>query len=253
MIPRFETKTLRRIALACWGHIHDEDLPSWRGRFGVGELHGDDAFGPLLLGQTGVAGATSPLLLSASSMRIVHQSQPFGWPYLMILGDASFARLVNFWNWRSRAITHGLGHPVVGLPIQALRAPAQLGSLPNWLRGPDDGYRRTRELLVSATEQQGETVDVALSAAGLERQDEDEMATSSGSKVHRRETPLYRFAPPMIGGPFVRGAFASALIAFAGGRASLSLSQPASIRRPHYRLATRPRSECIATQPRRVA
>lgn len=229
MIPRFETKALRRIALACWGHVADDDLSTWRERFNVGELHGDDAFGPLLLGQIGVGGATSPLLLSATGMRTVHQRGPFDWPYLAVLGDTSFARLVNFWNWRSRAVTHDLGHAVVGLPVQALRAPAQLRSLPDWLRSTE-GYRRTPELLVSATKQQRHAVDAALAAAGLKHQEDDKTATSSGAEVQRRETPLYRFEPPLIGGPFVRGAFASTLIAFAGGRASLALSQPPLIR-----------------------
>ncbi|MEA2496533.1 MAG: hypothetical protein QOJ29_4444, partial [Thermoleophilaceae bacterium] len=77
-----------------------------------------------------------------------------------------------------------------------------------------------------ATEQQAETVGTALMEAGLEHQASDKTTTSFGPGVKGRQTPLYSFHRPRIGGPFARGAFASALIAFAGGRASLALSQP---------------------------
>lgn len=229
MTPCFESKTLQRVTLACWGHIPDDDLSSWRDRFNVGELYDDDAFGALLLGQTGFAGSTSPLLLGAAGMDVVHQRSPFDYPYLAVFGDPSFARLVDFWNWRSRAATHGSGHPIVGLPVEALRVPTQLESLPDWLRG-SHGYRRTPELLVAAHERHAEAINTALLAAGLEHQlDDDEPSWSTGPAVQARTTPLYRFQRPAVGGPFVRGAFASTLIAFAGGHASLALSQPSAI------------------------
>jgi hypothetical protein len=165
-IPRFESAELRRVALAAWGYIPDEDIPHWRARFGVVELGGDSAFRALVAGQVGPIPA-SPLLLSMSHMNLIEQAMSHDWPYVYIFDNVTCRRLTMFWNLRARNLAVGPTAAVVGLPRQALAYPEQIEALKRWGASPE-WQTRTPDFLVSSMRRTFEAVDQAFDAIGLD-------------------------------------------------------------------------------------
>jgi hypothetical protein len=225
-IPRFTSAPLRRVALATWGVIPDEDLPHWRERFEVGEVGDAAAFRALVQGQAGPM-FTSPLLLSTMHMRLIEQRNPQEWPYLFVFDKASFAELVDFWNFRARSMTDAPGAAVLGLPRQALRHTEHLtpsiirwGASPSWMqRSPD-------MLVATASPRLIDEVDAALSAVGFDRDDGTKLRRSFGSRTEPRERATYGYLRPTIGGRFDRGAHDFTLVVFASGKSAFSLTAP---------------------------
>jgi hypothetical protein len=239
-IPVFQSATMQRVALATWGFLPEEDLPHWRARFEVGELGGDAAYRALVQGQVGPL-YTAPLLLGTTHMRLIEQRNPHEWPHLYVFDNASFGELVDFWNFRARTLTSADGAGVVGLPRQALRHPEKLASLLRWGTSPT-WEQRSPDLLVSTTEKLAEEVDAALTAVGFDRDTERKLRRTWGGGPDTRTRGTYSFCPPLIGGPFDRGARDFALVAFANGTSAFSLTAPEGFQLRngrHVRLAFR--------------
>lgn len=222
-VPRAASTELRRIVLAAWGYLPDEDFLHWQERFEVAEFYDEAALAALVSAQTGAG--TSPLLLTRQHMSLVSQVGPQQWPYLYVFARASFGDLVTFWNFRSRVLADVRGMSVIGVPKVALRASEGLRSLPAWLSGPPD-LQRSPDVFVASAAALRDEVDAALRAAGLDHHEGEETRFLFGTRVEPRERPTYRYQGLAIGGPMVRGAQGSTLIAIADGRSSLALSQP---------------------------
>src|ERR1051326_1561125 len=116
--PILATKRLRRIALATWGHISEDDFDDWASRFALFEAHDLDAQRKLIEAQ--LVG-NAPLHFSGRHMNTFEQHGGLdGWPCLFIFGEAGFDEIVHFWNLRSRMSTFMGSRPVVGVPRELL-------------------------------------------------------------------------------------------------------------------------------------
>jgi ribosomal protein S27E len=222
-LPRFRSQALRRATLAIWGHIPDESFPDWEESYNVIERDGEAAYGALLRSQ--IEGqSVSPLRLSAGQMGGVWQESPLDRPYLFVLSGASFNTLVTFWNLRARSLAPANGLPVIGVPRETLRRPEELGALSAWL-GPRTLWRVANEFFVVCKQGlHGEVRDALARVGFVETPEED--PESDNEETPARMAPTYRFASPWLGGRFIRGAYANALVAVAGGRSSLALPAP---------------------------
>ncbi len=225
--PRFATAGLHRAALAIWGFIPDQDFPHWSERYRTIDAGAKAAHGALLRGQVEGQGQ-SPLRLTASYMRTVSREGLAEWPYIWILPSASFDSLVNFWNFRARLLAQTRSQAqVIGLPRESLRHPEQLAALADWLpRIPES--RHTPDVCVSCLGGLHDEVRAALASVPLVEETQDPLTFQYGRGVEPNDPPTYAFVAPYVGGYFVRGTSASALVAFDGGRSSLSLPAPAS-------------------------
>lgn len=117
--PLLRSRRLRRLALATWGEIPDEDLDDWRRRFTVTEeANRKKALRGLLAAQLR---GNSPLELGGRYMSSTEQRGGFdGWPCVFVFGEASFEEIVHFWNLRSRLSgTYGR-RCIVGVPRELL-------------------------------------------------------------------------------------------------------------------------------------
>jgi hypothetical protein len=226
-IPRFESASMRRLAIACWGVIPDDDLPHWHERFNVGEFHGDHAIGSLVNGQLGVAGITSPLLLSAWGMSSLLQRAPFSSPHLAVFDRVTFTKLVFFWNWRARSVLHNQGQSVVGVPAAALSRPDQFRLLRDWAREGNPFMRNVPDLEVAAVKRNAEAVRSAMQEIGFDQIQSDGEAEGDAADSAR---PVFRFRPAFRSGSFIRGAHASSIVAVADGKIALRLRQPAGMK-----------------------
>lgn len=223
-VPEFRTVAQKRAALAIWGDIPDEDLPHWRERYRVAAVGGTAAHGAVLRGQVHGLG-DSPLLLSARSMRAVQQARPQEKPYLWVFEEPTFDALVGFWNFRARALAHPNGAPVVGLLRETLRHTDQLDALVDWVpRVP--GTRNTPDVYVSCRPTLADDVRAALAEIPFAEEPELRHRWRVGRDVVPNDPPTFSFAPPLVGGRFIRGASSSALVAFQSGKTSLALRPP---------------------------
>jgi|GEM_PF-2259783 len=223
-VPRFATAGLRRAATAIWGHIQDEDEPHWEERYKVVVREGEDAHGALVRGQVEGPGA-SPLRLTGRYMDVVRQVNPFDRPYIWVIARPTFDNLVNFWNFRARALARANGAPVIGLMRGSLRHPDQLALLTKWLL-QIPSMRETPDLLVACPFDLQDEAGTALSTLPFVEDTGDSIGEQIGVGFEPNAPPTFRFARPVLGGPFIRGKPAGALVAFAGGRSSLSLPAP---------------------------
>src|SRR5581483_3540277 len=130
LIPRFRSVGLQRVALALFGHVSDEDLSYWRQRYDIAVAGEPRAHSVLLQGQ--MPNGNSPLKLAARHMNTVLEHPPPTWSYLWVLPDASFDRLIAFWNFRARTLPPPYGAAVAGIPRQAFHPPEQLATLRDW-------------------------------------------------------------------------------------------------------------------------
>jgi hypothetical protein len=224
-IPRFAGAGLRRAALAIWGAIQDEDLSHWSARYDITATDGEPAHGALLRGQVKGEGE-SPLRLCARYMGLVRRDGLAEWPYIWVLPSASFEALVNFWNFRARLLAQTRSEaPVIGLPRESLRHPEQLAALADWLpRVPESHH--TPDVGISCLGRLHDEVRAALAAVPLVEETQDPRTFQFGRGVEPNDPATYAFLPPEVGGRFVRGASASALVSFDEGRSSLALPAP---------------------------
>jgi hypothetical protein len=223
-VPRFHSARLQRASLAAWGHINEEDYPYWRERYSIGQPAGDDAHGAMLRGQVEGQSA-SPLRLTTRHMGLVRQENASDRPYIWILSEASFNDLVGFWNFRARLLAQANGAPVVGILRESLCHPEQLGALTAWVpRLPST--RLTPDFYVACGSKFDDEVRNALATVGFAEDTNDRERREIGREVTPNDPPTFRFARPILGGPFIRGTSASALVAIAAGRTSLSLARP---------------------------
>jgi hypothetical protein len=220
-LPRFHSQALRRATVAIWGHIPSESSSEWEANYELHEREGEEAHGALLRGQ--IEGqSVSPLRLSARQMGGIWQESPLDRAYVFVVSSASFNTLVTFWNLRARSLAPANGLPVIGILRESLRWPEQLGALNAWL-GPRTLWRGSNEFFVACRQGLDDEVRGALARLGFAETRGDSGPAGDEAPSH---APTFRFASPWLGGPFIRGAYASALVAFADGRSSLALPAP---------------------------
>ncbi len=223
-LPRFATAGLRRAATAIWGHIQDEDEPHWAERYKVVVREDEDAHGALVRGQVDGSGV-SPLRLTARYMDVVRQVNPIDRPYIWVIARPTFDNLVNFWNFRARALARANGAPVIGLTRESLRHPDQLAALTRWLLQLPS-TRETPDILVACSSDLQDEARAALSALPFAEDTGDSLQQQIGEGFEPNTPPTFLFARPLLGGPFTRGKAAGALVAFTDGQSSLSLPAP---------------------------
>lgn len=227
--PQFRAAGLQRVVLALWGHVPEEDMELWRERFEVQTARDDEAHGALLRGQVPGVGH-SPLQAAAVGMGLVEQRSPLWWhPYLWVIEGATFRELTAFWNFRARSLWHGPRPAVVGIPRESLRRPDQLRALADWTPRIS-GLRRVPDTFVACTSRAGADVRAALAEVPFVEETETNWRELSGRDVLPNEPRTFAFRRPTLGGPFVRGTGANALVSFDDGTASLSLTAPEDFR-----------------------
>ncbi|MGI8863656.1 MAG: hypothetical protein ACR2JH_04525 [Solirubrobacteraceae bacterium] len=226
--PRFRSAALRRVALAVWGYVQDEDAAHWAERYQVVEREGEDAHGALLRGQ--IEGQSiSPLRMTARYMHVVRQVNPMDRGYVCVIGRPSFDALVNFWNFRARSLARAHGAPVIGLPREALGHPKQLGALTRWLfRHPS--MRLTPDMLVACPFDLLDETRAALAAVPFSEATGDRIREQVGVGFMPNDPPTFLFSRATVGGPLIRGIATNALVPFANGRSSLALPAPESFK-----------------------
>jgi hypothetical protein len=129
-VPRFSSKRLKRITLAAWGHLAEEDRSEYEARFDLKEASDKvDAHAALLEGQLN---QRSPV--EQSTRLIEHYGPlPLG-RSLYVFTRGSFAELVEFWNLRSRMRDTGHRQLLIGVTKEALKQPAAaLAALPDYI------------------------------------------------------------------------------------------------------------------------
>jgi hypothetical protein len=224
VIPQAPSSGLRRIVLALWGDVFDEDLPYWRERYEPIDATGEALFPALLAAQVGQA--TSPLALGRRHMNegLGHRA----WPTLYVLPRRpGFNALLAFWNMRARTFALVPGMPVVGIAHEALQHPEHLRPLRRWVETGAGSLRP--DLMVVAASGVRERVDSALNAAGFERDLSRRQTRMFGAGSERPPRPTFGYGEPGIREHFLRGALGRSLVAFADGRSSLSLPQPSDL------------------------
>jgi hypothetical protein len=223
-IPELEGRSLRRLALALWGTVFEEDLPEWHNRYAVLRVDGERALDALVHGQSG-SWPNSPLRLTQSAMGIAEQMNPLNWPWVIAFDPSSFRQLVNFWNFRARTLSDANGASVIGLSRRLLSKPERLTPLAAWA-APLPGVERIPEVFLAAPPRLIGRLEAALEGAGFEREESGERRETWGSQVTARAAPTFRSAALGVGGHFIRGSAANELIAIAAGQIVASLPQP---------------------------
>lgn len=224
-IPQFGSGALRRMTIAAWGHLSDEDLPHWRDRCEVVAVDGEAAYGALLRGQVRGLSA-SPLQLAARGMNLIEQRGPFTWhPFIWVFDSASFNDLTHFWNFRARLLSHSHTPPIVGIPQRALQHSRQLGALTDWTPRIS-GLRRVPDTFVVCRERLDNAVRAALADVPFVEETETRYREMSGRDIEPNDPRTFAFMRPLLGGRFVRGTRAGALVSFNDGKAALALSAP---------------------------
>jgi hypothetical protein len=223
-VPVFQSPALRRVTVACWGHLADADRDYWDERFEVSFLEEEDAAAhALMAGQVGIR-TSSPLRLSTRFMDVVEWNRPQEWPYLIGLRSASFNELVGFWNFRSRSYQFRPGSAVVGLPYQLLRHASALTPVREWL-APRPGERFTPDVFINCPGGDLPEYERTLKAAGLQRESSPDVRRSWGRDIRPNESPTYAPGNLFIGGRLSRGTSDSALVPKTR-RMSLALDPP---------------------------
>jgi hypothetical protein len=237
--PLLRTPRLRRVALAAWGQIPEEDLPDWRARFNLGDVRDREALRHLLTSQ--IRGNT-PLLLGARHMNTYEQ---YGgrdtWPHLFVFGRASFDELVYFWNLRSRLSSWAGLRPIVAVPRELL-SPEELQPIRTWVTTPPTGTHYKPDISLAGPEREILAAAKALQGLGFKRADDDAgLQHSFPDPPKGREGLEYSEYPPGISGAMKRGATDFAQVTISDRRALLELPSPAGVRLPfgYLRLAIR--------------
>jgi hypothetical protein len=238
--PLLVTRRLRRVALATWGHIPDEDLEEWRKRFLLLDVRELDALRNLLSAQLH---GNCPLYLGGRYMNSFEQSGGLdGWPCLFVFGEAGFDEIVHFWNLRSRLSSFLGSRPIVGVPRELLSA-LELGSIRRWVEMPVGATHYKPDITLVVPDRERLAARTALEDLGF---------TSPGDRVRfqhsfpnppegREGLEYFEMASGQFGGPMKRGAGASTLATVTDRSISLDLPPPDGVKLPfgHVRLAVR--------------
>ena len=238
--PILATKRLRRIALATWGHISEDDFDDWASRFALFEAHDLDAQRKLIEAQ--LVG-NAPLHFSGRHMNTFEQHGGLdGWPCLFIFGEAGFDEIVHFWNLRSRMSTFMGSRPVVGVPRELL-SEQELEPIRRWVETPTRGSYYKPDITLVVPERESPAARAALEKLGFR---------SAGNRVRfqhsfpnppegREQLEYFEYGSGQFGGPMKRGATASTLATLTDSRISLDLTPPDGVRLPfgYLRLAIR--------------
>jgi hypothetical protein len=224
-VPRFRSASMRRVALAVWGYIPDDDAADWLAYYDCATLDEEAAHSAQLSGQVG-SDSDSPLRLSGAGMNLVMQEAPFSrWAYIWVLSRATFDELVWFWNFRARLLRTRRGASVVGIPRESLQYPERLTALLDWTpRVP--GTRLTPDVFVWCEENLQDRTRAALAELPFVEETATGFTDKSGPDVMPNDPRTFVFARLMLGGRFVRGASESLLVSFNGGHSSLMLPSP---------------------------
>jgi hypothetical protein len=233
------TKRLRRITLATWGDIPDQDLPDWRARFNIGDAHGHD--GQRKLASSQIQGNT-PLLLGGRYMDTIEQvGGGDQWPYLFIFGDAGFNEVVLFWNLRSRLTSWAEGRRIIGIPRELLSA-QDLHPVRTWVDAPVGATHYKPDITFIAAGRDLPAARAAFKELGFQRAPKNAQRQHSWPRPPEgREGLEYSEWPRWPSGPTKRGAAASTLVTIADRHASLEMPTPEGVKLPfgHLRLAIR--------------
>lgn len=229
-LPTTPNPRLARIALACWGHIPEEDLEHWQERYEVTEVRGKAVAAELLSSQ--INGRT-PLQLGARYMSAFEQVGGFDDPpILYAIGNGSFEELVMFWNLRSR-LAHRLGNTaILGMPRELL-AEEEIAPVLEWIETLRHGSYYKPDLSLLGREPELARMRAALRRHGFRQAPSDgRIKHSFPNPPEGREVLEYR-ASLSPAGPMKRGTQASVLVTFSGRRALLDLPSPDEVKLPY--------------------
>ena len=218
-VPRFAFRSLRRIALATWGHLPDEDVSHYRRGFDVDVVAGSAAHAALLEGQLF---GSSP---AAQTTRLI---RPYGslamGRGIFVFRRGSFQELVAFWNLRSRARDVGDRPLLVGVAREALDHPETLSALTRWIE-TDSLLDQTPDLGITADRGDREAAAAALGSLGFHQHEGTTVSRSLGRRPVDRALS-FGFFGPRPSGPIKRGAIAREQVTISAGQASFRLSRP---------------------------
>jgi hypothetical protein len=221
-VPKFSSQRLRRIALAAWGHLAEEDRAEYEARFDLKEASGRvDAHAALLEGQLN---QRSPI---EQSTRMIEHYGPLALGRsLYVFTRGSFAELVEFWNLRSRTRDAGHRQLLIGITKEALGQPAALAALPDYIRN-DEFFSQTPDIGAMAYKDP-DLARAALSEIGFEEHTGNRVSRSLGRGRGGRDLSFGFFAPHLPG-PIKRGAIVSDQITITNGRASFRPERPSDL------------------------
>lgn len=218
-----EGARMRRLKLACWGHIPSEDRSHWTRTFAMAgvTIHGSANTG-LLAAQIR---SRTPLQATERYMGAFAQDTPTWERYLWIFAGATFNDLVNFWNCRART-TGWDGRPhMVGMPREALGSAETMELIPEWCRPSGDSWVKPDVIVCAPTGSEAKT-RAAFGQLGFVEYVGDSITHGFGAERKERHAPEFQLAGPMISGAMRRGMSGSTLATYTGDGVSLDLPLP---------------------------
>ncbi len=217
-IPRFESKRMRLISLAAWGHIDKDEEHEYRDYFDVGEVRATrHAHAAMLSGQLeGISPTEQSVSLIGS-----YGPTPVG-RALFVFGNGSFEELVGFWNLRSRTRDVGNRPMLFGVARESLEDPELMRSLVQFIAG-DNFYSQKPDLGLMAVDR--ELAGEALEMLGFEADLGNQVSRSFGGG--RGDRPLsFGFFGPCGGGAVKRGALIHEQVTITAGETSFRPPRP---------------------------
>jgi hypothetical protein len=226
-MPIFPSARLRRAALAFWGYMQDADVPSWQEKFDVDICTGGEAHVALTDGQIEGTGE-SPLRCTQIHMHAFMSGGIDAVPYIWVLPNTNFDALLEFWNFRSRAIAPANGASVVGVLRESLGRSERLAALKRWVpRLP--GRKTIPDVFVACGGDLMDEVRAGLATVPMEESpNKDKYGSESihAGGVEHDGTPTFGFVRPYVSASFARGVNGSVLLAFVDGKSSTALPVP---------------------------
>ena len=221
-IPRFTSERLKRISVATWGHLPNEDLAHYRSYFNVGEVTAPLQAHAAMLG--GQLNGTSP---TEQSMSLIHAYGPMSiGRSLFVFDNGSFQELVAFWNLRSRSRDAGNRPLLFGIAREALKNPQTLAALPRFIAS-DNVYSQKPDLGLMMDGDK-ELARQALESLDFEADTSNLVSRSIGGG--RGDRPLsFGFFGPSPPGEIQRGAVAHEQVTITSGKTSFRPPRPAGL------------------------
>jgi hypothetical protein len=230
--PILRSRRLRRVAVASWGHIPDDDVDDWRRRFEVtDEAEQRKALRGILESQ--IRG-NSPLLLGSRHMGSYEQRGGIdGYPCLFVFGKGGFEEVVHFWNLRSRMSGIYGRHGIVGVPRELISA-ADLEPVRDWVEMPSGATHFKPDISLVAAPNEVAGVRAALEELGFSNAGERTRYQHAfpDPPEGREGLEYFELGTGQLGGPMRRGAHASTLGTVTDRRISLDLPSPDGVRLP---------------------
>ena len=221
-VPVFKSRRLRRVALAAWGQIREEDQPEYERDFDIFPAKGVEAHRALVSGQ---ARELSPLAQSVRLLRPYGSSLGFE-RCLWVFDRASFDEVIEFWNLRSRAPDWRGQALLLGVAREALARPEDLRPLGTWL-ARDELFQVKPDLGLWVTSSSRDAAAHALEELGFRRFEGTRASRHTRGQVPPdRLEPEYGFFRPGVATGMQRGAIAHDLVPVAQGRATFRPRRP---------------------------